>query len=352
MSKVIDFPQREKIYDQASLWIARLDRELSAEEEQELAAWLKSGSEQRTVFLEMAKLWDKMDSLARLADLFEAPAKPRQRRPWGYAIAASFALAAMALAFSLSWQQPGTPAWVAWFGPNYQPLPQSDYETALGQHQRIDLPDGSVLTLNTNSRVHIEYTAKARLFYLERGELNIQVAHDTSRPLSVIAQGKVVQAVGTAFNVRIKDNDQVDLLVTEGKVRVAKQLDQLMDSKAQPQRLPETSLAVSKGEKLVLSSQQPEKVARMDDSEIAAELSWRQGNLVFRGETLEQALNEIGRYTSVKFEIRDPAIKQKRIAGMFKAGDVDGLLTALQQNFNIQYQRINANQITLEGNLR
>ena len=54
----------------------------------------------------------------------------------------------------------------------------------------------------------------------------------------------------------------------------------------------------------------------------------------------------------MKFEIRDPAIKQKRIAGMFKAGDVDGLLTALQQNFNIQYQRINANQITLEGNLR
>ena len=36
MSNIIDFPNREQIYDQASLWIARMDRELTVQEQQEL----------------------------------------------------------------------------------------------------------------------------------------------------------------------------------------------------------------------------------------------------------------------------------------------------------------------------
>lgn len=348
MSNIIDFPNREQIYDQASLWIARLDRELSAHEQQELTQWLAASEQHRKVLFEMAELWDKMDSLARLADLFQAPqqASPHSRKPRFYgAIAASLVL--VALVFGWNLPAPQQTSFIAWLHSD-QAVVDGVYETAVGEHSNVNLPDGSLLVLNTNSRVVVKYSEDHRLFLLERGELNIEVAHDKNRPLSVVAGDKVVQAVGTAFNVRIRNDNEIALLVTDGKVLVAKQEVQQAIEKIVTERLPATSMAVAKGEKVVLGAQQ-ETIAKADDNEINAQLSWRQGNLVFRGETLEDALIEINRYTSVQFEVTDERIKQERIAGLFKAGDVDGLLAALEQNFNIHSQRIGNNKIRLSA---
>lgn len=346
MNNIIEFPNRDAIYDQASLWIARMDRELSAAEQQELAQWLAASDQHRSVLFEMATLWDKMDSLARLADLFQAPAAKPAHKPRFYgAIAASFALLALVVGWNLS---PQAQQQLMALLPAHEQVVDGVYETAVGEHSNVNLPDGSQLVLNTNSRVTVKYSDSHRLFLLERGEINIDVAHDKNRPLSVMAGNKVVQAVGTAFNVRIHNDNEVALLVTDGKVLVAKKTVQQTIDKIVGERLPATAMAVSKGEQVVLGSQQ-EAIAKVDDNDIVAALSWRQGNLVFRGETLEQALIEINRYTSVKFEVVDEKIKQERIAGLFKAGDVDGLLAALEQNFNIHNERIGDNKIRLSA---
>lgn len=345
MSNIIEFPKREAIYDQASLWIARMDRELTSAEQQELAQWLAASEQHRSVLFEMAELWDKMDSLARLADLFQAPAKPaRQPRFYG-AIAASVALLAVVIGWNLAPQVPGQ---LLALLPFQEQVVDGVYETAVGEHSNVNLPDGSQLVLNTNSRVTVKYSDDHRLFLLERGEINIEVAHDKDRPLSVMAGNKVVQAVGTAFNVRLQTDNQVALLVTDGKVLVAQKTVQQTIDKIVAERLPASALAVSKGEKIMLGAER-ETIAKVDDNEIVAKLSWRQGNLVFRGETLEEALVEINRYTSVQFEVADESIKQERIAGLFKAGDVDGLLAALEQNFNIHNQRMGNNKIRLSA---
>ncbi len=345
MSNIIEFPNREAIYDQASLWIARMDRELTSAEQQELAQWLAASEQHRSVLFEMAELWDKMDSLARLADLFQAPAKPaRQPRFYG-AIAASVALLTVVIGWNLAPQVPGQ---LLALLPFQEQVVDGVYETAVGEHSNVNLPDGSQLVLNTNSRVTVKYSDDHRLFLLERGEINIEVAHDKDRPLSVMAGNKVVQAVGTAFNVRLQTDNQVALLVTDGKVLVAQKTVQQTIDKIVAERLPASALAVSKGEKIMLGAER-ETIAKVDDNEIVAKLSWRQGNLVFRGETLEEALVEINRYTSVQFEVADESIKQERIAGLFKAGDVDGLLAALEQNFNIHNQRMGNNKIRLSA---
>ncbi|WP_049631632.1 FecR domain-containing protein [Cellvibrio sp. pealriver] len=346
MSNIIEFPNREQIYDQASLWIARIDRELTATEQQELAQWLAANEQHRAVLFEMAELWDKMDSLARLADLFQAPTQQPSYKPRFYgAVAASFVLVAMVIGWNLN---PQLHSQLLSISPFQQQSIDGVYETAVGEHSSVNLPDGSQLVLNTNSRVTVKYTDEHRLFLLERGELNIEVAHDKNRPLSVVAGNKVVQAVGTAFNVRIRNDNEVALLVTDGKVLVAKQETQPAIEKIVAKRLPTNAMAVAKGEKVVLGSAQ-ETIAKADDNDIAAQLSWRQGNLVFRGETLEDALVEINRYTAVQFEVTDDSIKQERIAGLFKAGDVDGLLAALEQNFNIHNERVGNNKIRLRA---
>jgi transmembrane sensor len=350
VSNVIELPNKEQIYEQASQWIAKLDRNLTAVEQKKLQQWVQQNDEHRVVLFEMAKLWDNMDSLARLADLFQPPATQKARRlPYFYgAAAASFVFAIMITLLNIGGEQ--TKPILAFFSPAPpQLLLDSTYQTPIGEHSSVILPDGSHLVLNTNSRVKVKYTAEQRLFLLEQGEINIEVAHNKNRPLSVMARDKIVQALGTAFNVRIINDQEVELIVTDGKVLVGKRDQQLENIEhIKTRRLPRDSMAISKGEKVMLGSHQ-ENIAKVAVGDLDAELSWRHGNIVFRGETLEQALIEISRYTSIEFEILDNDIKHERIAGLFKAGDVSGLLQTLDQNFNIHNERVGNNKIRLSA---
>lgn len=332
---------------EASDWIAKLDRELTAAESTELQQWLAQSAAHRAALLEVAVLWDKMDSLQRLADLF--PASEKKSRPqwqhWG--LAASVAIVASLLTL---WWQPGL------LSPTHTTTStivssQSSYQTRIGETNTIELPDQSKLVLNTNSFVVVKYSAKARIIELQRGEIMIDVAHDNNRPLSVVAGGKIIQAVGTAFNVQVQDS-QVELIVTDGKVRVETALaGMIADEQRLAQRLPATALAISKGEKVALdaSGQQAEKVLKIDAVDIAASLSWRSGNLIFRGETLAEAVAEISRYTDIQFELADDAkLKDIHVAGMFKTGDVNGLLAVFKSNFNISHERLSRDKILLK----
>ncbi len=105
-----------------------------------------------------------------------------------------------------------------------------------------------------------------------------------------------------------------------------------------------------KGEQidLDLTGSAVEKVIKVDPVEVAAKLSWRTGNLIFRGESLAEAMAEISRYTNMKFELSDDeALKNVQVAGMFKTGDVTGLLEVLSNNFNIRYERVSNDKIIL-----
>src|SRR5258708_38751521 len=63
------------------------------------------------------------------------------------------------------------------------------------------------------------------------------------------------------------------------------------------------------------------------------------GMIVFNGEPLERAISEVTRYSSTKFVIADDDIRQVPVVGYFKVGDIDGLLAALQANFDIGAHR-------------
>jgi transmembrane sensor len=341
MSNVVQLPNRDAVDAQAAQWIARLDRGLSRDEEQQLQDWLTEKEAHRRALLAMAELWDKMDDLSRLASLFEHPTKrPRSRhyiRSFS-AIAASFVIiCAVFLATFIGLTEPKV---------NEQ---ATYYQTAIGDQSVVELPDSSRLTLNTNTSVKVEFSRDRRLLILERGEIHIEVAHDKSRPLSVLVQDKIIEAVGTAFNVRVASQKEVEVIVTDGIVRVGQGLSKGAHIQVAQQFAEQAQSAQSlvKGEKLVLGTKKP-AVEKIEESGLSVQLSWRDGNLVFRGETLSDALIEISRYTDTSFEIADAQLRDVRIAGLFKAGDVNGLLAALKQNFHIEHERMD-NKIVLSA---
>ncbi len=340
MNNVYEFPPVERRCDEASEWISRLDRQLTGEEARALQAWMAADPENEALLMEMARLWDKMDALGRLSSLFQPPVAPRRRAPLlAFAGLATMVVAVVAL-------------WLVWHpaAPTHHPAPtEYVYQTGVGESTNVTLSDGTDLVLNTNSRIAVRYTDQYRLFTLERGEVYVKVARDRVRPLRVMAGGKYVQAVGTEFNVRITSDQKIELVVVEGKVQVG--VHHQSERAAKPER-PETPTqppqSLVAGQAVILGSAH-EEVEQVSIEDIEVKLSWRQGNLIFRGESLEDAVREVGRYTQVEFVFLDQDLKKIRVAGLFKAGDVDGLLATLRENFNIVYQQTDENKVLLKA---
>lgn len=105
---------------------------------------------------------------------------------------------------------------------------------------------------------------------------------------------------------------------------------------------------IAQAERVVLNSGE-EAVEVLEPEEIEVQLSWRNGNLIFRGESLATAVAEVGRYTSVEFVIEDEELRRIRVAGLFKAGDVSGFLSSLEANFDIVYERADDATILLSA---
>lgn len=358
MSNIYQFQTENQIYDDASHWVARLDRGLTDAETQDLRNWLQLNPKHKDCLLEMAALWDRMDNLSVLSELFDPPiAQPTQslttpeklrvrgRAPW--AIAASLVL----IAFGINLLAPAS----FWHSPAPEQQPQLQavqsktsntlYETGVGAHSTVSLPDGTKMFLNTNTQVSVTYSEKERLLVLKKGELLVEVAHNKQRPLRVKVGEQIVEAVGTAFNVYLKDEQHFDVIVTEGRVQVKPVSEKAIapNGKALSKAVQE----LSQGEKLSVHASQSAAVETMGAALINDRLSWRNGNLVFRGEKLQDALYELSRYTPDRFRVIDNRINDLRIAGLYKAGDVDGLLLALKQNFNIVNSRSNDGVIEL-----
>jgi transmembrane sensor len=196
------------------------------------------------------------------------------------------------------------------------------YRTAVGGMETVPLPDGSMVTLNTNTEIRVTLTHRARTISLD-GEAFFEVAKDPTRPFVVDVGDERVMAVGTRFSVR-REGRNVRVAVTEGHV--------LVEAKARTAQ-PLASLApgdvASAGSDGVLVRRKP--VAQVE----AEYLSWRQGYISFRDAPLGEIIKELNRYSVRKIRVSDPAIAAIRIGGEFRVANVDAFLRLIQQGVSV-----------------
>ena len=295
---------------QASRWLASRDaRPSDPELETAFEQWLHADIRHRVAYLKLEAAWRRGDKLRDVRpldrtvnpDLLRAP-----RRYWSLAIAASVALVLLAAGIlvansQLGWQR---------------------YETRIGGFSRIVLEDGSVIDLNTDSAVRVRLGSGRREVRLARGEGRFQVAHDPSRPFIVSAANADVRAVGTAFSVRLRQPQQVDVLVSEGIVAI----DAARVSQPPP---------VHAGEGAVVL---PDRVSvrRLDPHELEGRMAWTTGRLQFRGDSLGDAVEEFNRYNRRPLRLADASLAQLRVGGTFNATDPDSFAAALASTFGLQ----------------
>ena len=201
---------------------------------------------------------------------------------------------------------------------------QAQWRNPRGQHARHGLPDGSMLHLDAGSEVQVAYYAGRRTVRMLRGAAFFEVVRDESRPFTVEAAGAQVTVLGTRFSV-----DWVDaaapvptlvVQVEEGRVKV------------QPANGAPRELGAGEGLRLHGDAVQP-----LSGTPTGAVAPWRQGELVFSGEPLGDALARLSRYAPFALQTT-PAAAALLVSGRVRIVRANAWLQSLPHALPVRVQ--------------
>lgn len=326
-----------KIDEAAADWLARRFAGFSPEQEIEFRGWLRADARHAAAFQELEATWKLLDGVRETAPIGAEPdpdalmpQRPVRKTIWLPRFVAA-AAAVVALACVQAWRS-ARPA-----------LQFSDeVATAVGDFQRLALPDGSVVRLNTNSRVRVRYTEGERRVQLVRGEAHFIVAKNPLRPFVVEAGTVAVRAVGTAFNVRLRADD-VEVLVTEGKVHVA---DPSLGESLIVPRSPASPPLLVAGERAIVpisvaaGGVRPRAEANVvEPPEIERALAWQERRIEFVSAPLAEIVAEFNRHNRRAITIADPVLAARRFGGSFRADEPETFVRILQTRFGLEVEQ-------------
>lgn len=318
---------RRRLSAEASTWLARRDRGLTAAEQDEFFQWLRQDPTHRKTLVGMERTWRALDTLVQWQpshsvhpnpDLL-APAAPVERRRRHVGVVACSLLAAV-MAF-LYWQgsrDTPIPAPLAQQGVRVIPRPESHL-----------LPDGSAVTMNSGARFALDFSAGERRLRLLEGELHVAVKKNPERPFVVEVDNVSVRAVGTAFNVR-RGAGSMEVLVTEGKV----QIEQTTASADTDESVP-----VAFGEKArvdLTSTQLAPAVTPVSVDQISRELAWQGVRLEFDALPLAAVVEEFNLRNARKISIGDAETGRLRVSGTFQADQVEAFVRLLTMSYALE----------------
>jgi transmembrane sensor len=315
----MEFMKHERTLQEAARMYARLQAvDCTPAEHDAARAWQEADSSHRQAF-ELAKRVstdigalandERFDSkLQALADeAFAAyPARsvgPRRSTQWRIAAG----LAATLFVAIVAWQMPSLVT---------APSQSIAYESLPYERRVVTLEDGSIVQMDVNTRLAVRMSPQRRQIDLLSGRALFEVAHDSTRPFSVSAAGSRTTALGTKFQVQ-RDDTKVLVTLTQGSVQVdhgARQSGSTWHERLVP------------GEQLSIDTVNNGHSRQLVD--VHAMTSWTLGRHIFRGTSLQAAIDEVNRYADKKVRLGDPSLANLPVAGNFLVGDSKVVVTA------------------------
>ncbi|USX16888.1 FecR domain-containing protein [Oxalobacteraceae bacterium OTU3CAMAD1] len=316
----------DALYAEAAQWQVRRHDGLTAEEEAQFQAWLALGAGRQAAYARFDKVWNGLGELpsqavARLtaslppASMRQTPsAREHKPRRWltGWAgVARPMATAALAITVAGG-------GWLGWNHWQAQPVYTETFATVRGQQLNVELPDGSMLGLDTGTRAQVTLYRDRREVRLPEGQALFTVKADAARPFHVFTDRMLVTVVGTRFSVRNTRTglaQNVGVQVEEGRVRVS-MLDQ-----GKPAGAP---VLLTAGQQV-----QSDAAGRLAPMAPGGAMPWREGRVNFDRTPLGQAVAEFERYGATGLVIKDPAVAALRVNGSFDLRQADAFSQTL-----------------------
>ncbi len=167
-----------------------------------------------------------------------------------------------------------------------------------------------------------------RQLTLLQGEAWFEVSPDKARSFRVHAEHGTVTALGTAFNIRLR-NSLAEVSVTQHSV--ATDVEQ-----ADGQAL---HTVLDEGQQLVYDQQAGLGSIKAIDSQTVT--AWQRGKLVFENQPLGEVMAELNRYHRDYLLISDDSITQRRVNGVFRTDQPLVALSVLESSLQLHSTRIN-----------
>jgi transmembrane sensor len=238
----------------------------------------------------------------------------------------------------------------------YEHLAGDVYETRIGEQRTVNLPDGSTIILDADSRISVRYGDTERSINLEAGQALFKVASNPARPFIVRSGETSVRAVGTQFDV-YRRTTGTTVTVVEGKVAVVSgKIQQAGGGHVGPSRTTSghapgvATLApvfLAAGEQLTI----PEIVIASAELPAAADTpslpvvrsvsveqatAWTDGLLMFEGAPLAEVVREFNRQNTRRLVLEDdPELTGLMISGTFPASGSERIVRFLQERFGV-----------------
>ena len=325
-----------------ALLFAYFSGTLTRLEEQELMEWIKADEQHKKVISEMADWWAiahvplfesdiKSDFEAHFGTIANREVSQEKKKyslltPW-LRIAASVLVL---LAVGIASYHIGKESLLA----SHQEMMPYEVEVPLGSQSRVVLPDQSVVWLNAGSSVKYAENKEKRVRELQlKGEAYFDIAPDTTKPFIVKTEKMDIRVVGTSFNVKAYDDDEMaDVALVSGKVDV------MIGSRSENIRLePNQKLALNKetNDALVTTVYGPDYYA------------WKEGNLRFSEQPFSTIAKDMERAYNVKIKIESELLKSEVFSGSFtKHHLIDDILKEIDVDNKYTWTQ-NGNQYTI-----
>jgi len=391
-NNVEGFTNKTIINEEAAQWVLLLEDtpELSKKQIAQLNAWVATSNVHRECLENMVNSWGEMDLLSSVM----LPQEMRKTSMFStllaklfFPILAIYAFLSTCIKQKNQLLRPVVAMSIlvcvmTWLMISLNPTGTKTedfvFNTEMGEHLSHVMPDGSILWLNSSTIIKVDYSKDYRRINLIKGEAHFEVAKDATRPFEVYADDRLVRAIGTAFTVH-KVKGAIEVLVSEGTVELAIVDNTLVVIPDDYQAIQveqnfqqNTEEKVTSQNPSIVATKPPTKVKKMlgtltagqrisipihndniseidelDSSEVTRFLSWKEGKLVFAGESLEEVIKEITRHTTVQIDVLDPKLKSMRIGGQFQVGETDTLFYVLESGFGISVNKLNDNHVQL-----
>ena len=341
-----EFNENSPVEIAASEWLARLDRGLTAEEQDQYTEWLAKDAAHRKAIARYQKDWEDYDRLAGIhlkshpridPDLLAPGHLPPRRskkliRNTLWYSAVPFA-ALVALVFYVTLTKPKDSS-----GLNLQPAVE-----LLARIEQRTLEDGSVIEINRGAEVEVAYTASERWVYLLKGEVNFDVEKDSERPFIVNVAGVDVWAVGTIFSVRLLE-DAVDIIVTEGKVQVKPTVSEFVPE----QHFAAAFLEIGQRAKVNLRAETPVvEVTSIDKTEIEEVHRWQPRLLDYDQILLGEIVEEFNSSNPIQVTLSDPSLESISLSSSFWSDNVEGFVRLMESSFGMEAEWRGSREIVL-----
>lgn len=202
--------------------------------------------------------------------------------------------------------------------------------TTLAETRSINLPDGSLVTLNHYSSLSYPERFKSGNREVElNGEAYFEVNKDKKHPFIVKTEIIDVQVLGTQFNVdAYLNNPDVRTTLLTGSVAVSNKN--------------KSSRIILKPNEVAIYNKEKKKLTRQTLDNAKDEISWRHGEFIFDNWQLQDIARELSNSFGTTIHIADTALQNYRITARFRNGeDLETILSVLHNAGYFDYSQNN-----------